>query len=202
MTWAITIVFLAAYYSAAIYFVRGVQLTTKNICICGAIIAMTVTLESIYITLPTGATICLCSPVPLMLLAVLVDKRLAFLSGWICGVIVLFLIPEWQLLNWAQFFVEHMVCLSCFGFAGVFGTDKRWKIMCGMLLSFAVMLTGHLLSGVLFFSQYAWKGWGAWGYSLVYNLSQNVPLCLLSGLIVLALPLGTLQKTLGKVCAA
>ena len=40
MTWAITIVFLAAYYSAAIYFVRGVQLTTKNICICGAIIAM------------------------------------------------------------------------------------------------------------------------------------------------------------------
>jgi thiamine transporter len=202
MTWAVTIVFLIAYYSAAIYFVRGVKLTTKNICICGVMTAMTVALESIYITLPTGATICLCSPVPLMLLAVLVDKRLTFISGWLSGVIVLFLVPEWQLLNWAQFFVEHMVCLSCFGFTGVFGTDKRWKILCGMLLSFAVMFTGHLLSGVLFFSQYAWQGWGAWGYSLMYNLSQNVPLCLLSGIIVMALPLGTMRKALGKAGAA
>ena len=54
------------------------------------------------------------------------------------------------------------------------------------------MFTGHLLSGVLFFSDYAWKGWGAWGYSLAYNLSQNVPLCLLPGVIVLLMPLGAM----------
>jgi thiamine transporter len=202
MIWAVTALFLLAYYAAAVYFVRGVHLTTKNICICGVVIAMTVALEAIYVTLPTGATICLCSPVPLMLLAILADKRLTFLSGWVCGVIVLFLIPEWRPVHWAQFFVEHMVCLSCFGLTGVFGTDKRWKILCGMLLSFAVMFTGHLLSGVLFFSDYAWKGWGAWGYSLVYNLSQNVPLCLLSGVIVMLMPLRAMQRSVRKLCAA
>jgi hypothetical protein len=96
------------------------------------VIAMTLVLESLYITLPTGATISLCSPVPLLLLAILVDGRLAVLSGWVCGVLVLFLVPEWRLVNWGQFFVEHMVCLSCLGFAGVFGTDRRWKILCGI----------------------------------------------------------------------
>jgi thiamine transporter len=57
------------------------------------------------------------------------------------------------------------------------------------------------LSGVLFFSDYAWKGWGAWGYSLAYNLSQNVPLCLLSGVIVLLMPLGAMRRSVRKLCA-
>jgi thiamine transporter len=202
MNQIITIAFVLLYYAAAIYLVRGVKLNVKNLCICGVMIAMTLVLESIYITLPTGATISLCSPVPLLLLAILVDDRLAIISGWVCGVLVLFMIPEWRLIHWGQFFVEHMVCLSCLGFAGVFGTDKRWKILCGILLASGIKFTGHLLSGVLFFSQYAWEGWGPWGYSLVYNLSQNVPLCVLSGIIVLALPLKSLKRALGEECRA
>jgi thiamine transporter len=182
--------------------VRGVPLHTRQLCICAAVIAMTLVLESLYITLPTGATISLCSPVPLLLLAILVDGRLAVLSGWVCGVLVLFLVPEWRLVNWGQFFVEHMVCLSCLGFAGVFGTDRRWKILCGIVLASAIKITGHLLSGVLFFSQNAWSGWGAWGYSLAYNLSQNIPLCVLSGAIVLMLPLKSMKRAIGEECGA
>lgn len=194
----ITIVFVLGYYAAALYLVRGVKLSTKNVCLCAVVVAMTLVLESIYLPLPTGATIPLCSPVPLLLLAILADGRLAVISGWICGVLVLFLLPEWQLVHWGQFFVEHMVCLSCLGFCSVFGTDRRWKILCGITLAFGIGLMGHLLSGVLFFSQNAWAGWGAWGYSLAYNLSQNIPLYILSGVIVLALPLGSLKKAVGK----
>ena len=56
----------------------------------------------------------------------------------------------------------------------------------------------HLLSGVLFFSQNAWEGWGAWGYSLSYNISQSIPLCVLSGIIVLTLPLKGLRRAAEK----
>ena len=194
----VTVAFTAAYYAVAIYMVRGIKLKTRDLSLCGIVIAMTVVLESIFITLPTGANIALLSPVPLFLLAILVDGRLAIISGWICGALVMLTVPEWRLVHWGQFFVEHMVCLSCLGFASVFGTDKRWKILCGIALASAIKIIGHTLSGVLFFSQNAPTGWGAWFYSLVYNLSQNIPLCALSAIVVLAIPLNSLRRAILK----
>ncbi len=40
----------------------------------------------------------------------------------------------------------------------------------GAALYIVVRYTSHVLSGAIFFSEYAWEGWGAWGYSFVYNL--------------------------------
>ncbi len=37
-----------------------------------------------------------------------------------------------------------------------------------------VRYVSHVLSGAIFFAEYAWAGWGAWPYSLVYNLSAIV----------------------------
>jgi thiamine transporter len=155
---------------------------------------MTLVLENIQIPLPTGATIPLCSPLPIMVLVIMTDHRLGFISGWVCGILAMLLIPVWQVVHWGQFFVEHMICFSCIGYISIFGADKRWKILCGLLLASFLKICGHLMSGVVFFSQNAWDGWGAWGYSLVYNLSQNVPLCVVCGIIVMALPLKTLRK--------
>ena len=56
-------------------------------------------------------------------------------------------------------------------YAGVFGRDKKWKVLCGVLLAIFLRFMGQMLSGVVFFSQNAWDGWGAWGYSITYHLS-------------------------------
>lgn len=193
-----TVVFLAAYFAVTIWLCRGVTIRTKDLCLCGLGIGLTLVLESIRVPLPTGATIPLASMVPLMLLAILCDYRLVFLSGWVCGILVAFIVPGWQPVHWGQVFAEHLVCFSCMGYVGIFGTDKRWKLLCGILLASVLKLVGHTLSGVIFFSQNAWDGWGAWGYSALYNISQNVPLCLISAVIVLALPLRTLKRAVGK----
>lgn len=202
--WVITIVFLVLYFGAAIWYLRGkkLRLGVQELCVCGIMTAMTLVLEMIRIPLPTGATMPLGSPIPLLLLAVLWDGRLAVLSGWVCAVLAIFLIPGWQPVHPMQILIEHMVCFSCLGFAGIFGTDRRWKVFCGILLASALKLCGHLFSGVLFFSQNAWEGWGAWGYSLGYNISQNVPLCIVSGIVVMALPLKALQRAVRKEAAA
>ena len=194
----ITIVFVLLFYAAALYCMRGVRLHTRNFGICGLVIALTLLLEMIRFPIPTGASISLCSPVPLFLLAILIDYRLAVLSGWACGILAVIFVPGWQPVHWGQFFVEHMVCFSCLGFAGIFGSGSRWKILCGLSLASVLKILGHLLSGVLFFSQNAWEGWGAWGYSLSYNISQNVPLCILSGAVILALPLKNLKNAIGR----
>lgn len=193
-----TVVFLVGYYGITCYLLRGVKIQTRDLCVAGVMIALTLILDSIRFPLPTGATISCASMVPLMLLAVLLDYRLAILSGWACGILAVFAIPAWQPVHWAQILVEHMICFSCLGYAGIFGSSKRWKLLCGILIASVLKICGHLLSGVIFFSQNAWEGWGAWGYSLMYNISQNIPLCLLSGAIVLALPLRNLKRAVRK----
>lgn len=198
MNTVIVCVFAVVYYSVTVFMLRGVRLDTKGLCISGIMIALTLLLDSIRFPLPTGATISLFSPVPLLLLAVLFDMRLAVLAGWACGVLSIFLNPAWQPVHWGQIFVEHLVCFSCLGYAGVFGREKKRDILCGIILASLISIIGHVLSGVLFFSQNAWEGWGAWGYSVSYNLSQNVPLYILSGVIILALPLKSLRRITEK----
>lgn len=194
----ITAVFTIGYLSVTLWLCRGIRLNAKALCLCGLACALTLVLESIMIPLPTGAAIPLGALIPLMLLALIYDYRLAFLSGWITGILVILLIPAWQPVHWAQLFVEHLVCFSCLGYAGIFGSHKRGRILVGMLLAIFLKFWGHVLSGVIFFSQNAWDGWGAWGYSLTYHLSSKIPEAILTMVIVSLLPLGTMRKALHK----
>ena len=194
----ITAVFTIGYLAITAWLCRGIKLNTRDLCLCGLTCALTIVLASMMIPLPTGAMITCGSWIPLVLLALICDHRLAFLSGWITGVLVIILIPAWQPVHWAQIFVEHLVCFSCLGYAGIFGSQKRGHILLGMLLAIFLKFWGHVLSGVIFFSQNAWDGWGAWGYSLTYHLSSKVPEGILTMVIVSLLPLGALRKALNK----
>ena len=172
--------------------------TTMQPLIGGIVCAMTLVLATIRIPLPTGSNITCGSWIPLMLLALLYDYRLSMLSGWVCGILAMILIPGWQAVHWAQIFVQQLVCFSCLGYAGVFGSDKRWKAICGMALAVAIRCFGHVISGVIFYSQNAWDGWGAWGYSLAFNLSSRLPEGILSILSVSVLPLTLMRRAIAR----
>ena len=90
------------------------------------------------------------------------------------------------------------MCFSCLGYAGILGSHKRGQLLLGMLLAIFLKFWGHVLSGVIFFSQNAWDGWDAWGYSLTYHLSAKIPEAILTMVIVSLLPLDTMRKALSK----
>ena len=194
ITSTVAILFAVGYLLATVWLCRGIRLTARDLCLGGIVCAMTLVLATIRIPLPTGSNITCGSWIPLMLLALLYDYRLSMLSGWVCGILAMILIPGWQAVHWAQIFVENMVCFSCLGYTGIFGTDKRWKILCGGVLGISLKFWAHVFSGVIFFSQNAWDGWGAWGYSLTYHLSSKVPEGIVSLAILMLLPLGALKK--------
>lgn len=194
ITSTVAILFAVGYLLATVWLCRGIRLTARDLCLGGIVCAMTLVLATIRIPLPTGASITCGSWIPLMLLAVVCDARLAFVSGWVCGILAMVLIPAWQPVHWAQIFVEHLVCFSCLGYTGIFGTDKRWKILCGGILAIFIKFWAHVFSGVIFFSQNAWDGWGAWGYRLTYHISSKIPEGIFSLVILMILPLGALQK--------
>ena len=114
----VTGIFTVGYLAVTLWLCRGVRLDARSLALGGITCALTLVLASLYIPLPTGSTITAGSMLPLMLLAVVYDYRLAFLTGWITGILALFLIPTWQPVHWAQIFVEHLVCFSCLGYAG------------------------------------------------------------------------------------
>ena len=192
----VTAVFAIVYLLVTIWLCRGVKLDARALSLGGVVCALTLVLATIRIPLPTGSNITCGSWIPLMLLALAYDYRLAMVTGWVCGILAMILIPGWQAVHWAQIFVQQLVCFSCLGYAGVFGTDKRWKMLCGMVVAVFIRCCGHVLSGVIFYSQNAWDGWGAWGYSLAYNLSSRLPEGVLSILIISLLPVGLMRRTL------
>ncbi|MBC5747500.1 energy-coupled thiamine transporter ThiT [Dysosmobacter sp. NSJ-60] len=191
----ITAVFAVVYLLATLGLCRGVKLDARALCLGGVVCALTLVLASIRVPLPTGSNITCGSWIPLMLLALVYDYRLSILTGWVCGLLAMILIPGWQAVHWAQIFVQQLVCFSCLGYAGIFGSEKRQKALCGMVLAVFLRCCGHVLSGVIFYSQNAWDGWGAWGYSLAYNLSSRLPEGILSIVIVSLLPLKLLRRS-------
>ena len=191
----VTGIFTVGYLAVTLWLCCGVRLDARSLALGGITCALTLVLASIRVPLPTGSNITCGSWIPLMLLALVYDYRLSILAGWVCGLLAMILIPGWQAVHWAQIFVQQLVCFSCLGYAGIFGSEKRQKALCGMVLAVFLRCCGHVLSGVIFYSQNAWDGWGAWGYSLAYNLSSRLPEGILSIVIVSLLPLKLLRRS-------
>ena len=194
---AVTTVFTVGYLAITFFLCRGLRLNVRSLCYGGLICAATLVLAYFLFYLPTGSAISPGSWIPLMLLALTYDWRLACVTGWVTGILAIFLLPGWAPVHWAQIPVEHLVAFSALGYAGIFGSDKKWKVLCGVLLAILLRFMGQMLSGVVFFSQNAWDGWGAWGYSITYHLSSKIPEGTATTLIMLALPLSTIKKAIG-----
>lgn len=194
---AVTTVFTVGYLAITFFLCRGLRLNVRSLCYGGLICAATLVLAYFLFYLPTGSAISPGSWIPLMLLALTYDWRLACVTGWVTGILAIFLLPGWAPVHWAQIPVEHLVAFSALGYAGIFGSDKKWKVLCGVLLAILLRFMGQMLSGVVFFSQNAWDGWGAWGYSITYHLSSKIPEGIATTAILLALPLNTIKKAIG-----
>ena len=189
----VSAVFTLVYLGLTMWLCRKFRFTARSLAVGALAIAMTLIMASIMIPLPTGSAITCGSWIPLMLIALCYDYRLAMVSGWLCGILSIAVLPGWAPVHWAQFFLEHLIAFSSLGYAGIFGSKKRAHILWGIALAVSIRFIAQVLSGVIFFSQNAPAGWGAWVYSLSYHISCKVPETIVSSLVLLALPLKRLS---------
>lgn len=129
MTNLIVAAFTLCYFAVTLFLCRGMRLSARDICLAGLMSAATLVLRCFLITLPNGSHISLGAMLPILLLSLLVNARVAFCAGWVTGLLAMLLLPDWQPVHWAQPFVEQLICFSALGYASVFGTDRRWKII-------------------------------------------------------------------------
>lgn len=90
-------------------------------------------------------------------------------AKWGCGAGALFsvskILLEGYILNPIQAILDYPLAFACVGLAALCGS--KWF---GVTLAAVSQTVCHVISGVLFFAQYAPEGQSPWVYSLLYNV--------------------------------
>lgn len=175
--------------------------STKMIAEGGIMIALATLLSYVKVyEAPQGGSITAGSMIPIMIFAIRWGVGPGIIVGGIYGVLQCILNP--QVYHIAQFFLDYPLAFACLGFVGIFNfkrekyTTKDYIVLIiGILLSVGGRFICHLLSGVIFFAEYA-GGQNPWIYSAGYQMSYLLPEFIISAVVmsILLKPLSKLRK--------
>lgn len=123
-----------------------------------------------FINMPQGGSITFFSMLPTMILSFIYGRGVGLTSGLLLG--GLKLLDGAVILNPFQFLLDYMLSNMCLGFSNIFGRKSRVRIFMGCLLAAVMCTMFNVLSGVLFYGEFAPEGMNVWVYSLIYNFSS------------------------------
>lgn len=143
------------------------KLSTKQLVFCAASVAlaMITSLMEIY-SFPFGGSITLFSMFFICFIGYLYGPSSGICTGFAYGILQLIIKP--YIYFPIQVLVDYPLAFGALGISGFF-----WKQKHGLIKGYIAGILGRyfftVLSGWLFFGEYAWDGWAALPYSLAYN---------------------------------
>lgn len=171
------------------------KFATKEIVMIAMFSAISFILYMIqFIRYPQGGGITLFSMLPTMLLAILYGREAGLTGGLIFG--LLKLLNGAYVVHPAQFLLDYILSNMALGLAGEFGREKKSDMFKGCLFASSLSVLISIISGVVYFGQYAPEGMNIVLYSCIYNISSAGVEGLLSSLILVLLPIKRFQKVL------
>lgn len=163
----------------------GKKLTAKQIAFCAMSIALATILSNIKLFhFPTGGSV--------TLLSMFVVTLPGFFFGPVAGIVtavsygVFRMIINPYILFPAQLVVDYLLAFGALGLSGFFSNAKNGLIK-GYIAGVLGRFVFSVISGWIFFGSYAWEGWGALPYSIVYNAIYMFSEAILT-VIVLLIP--------------
>jgi thiamine transporter len=127
--------------------------------------------------------------VPIFLLAFRRGLKAGVFTGLVVGMLQLLVNP--QIYYFAQVILDYPLAFALAGVAGAFAPTiqqnkgKRTILMVtGIFVGCLLRLVSHVLSGVIFFSEFAPEGMNAWMYSILYNGSFMVVIFFITSFVV------------------
>lgn len=148
---------------------RNRTFSARTIAEIGVAIALAAVLHLIKLwEMPQGGSITLGTMVPLFILSfrrgpavgVLAGALYGIFEGWILSGGRFFLTP-------VQVVLDYPLAFGVLGLAGFFPRSPAF----GVTVAAAARYLAHVVSGIVFFAQYAPKGQPVWLYSLGYNIT-------------------------------
>ena len=143
------------------------KITAKQLAFAAAAVALGTVLSNIKVfSFPFGGSITLLSMLVIALPGYWFDPIVGLLTGLAYGALQLIFDP--YILFPIQMITDYFLAFGALGLSGFFASSKN-----GLIKGYIAAILGRyffsVLSGWLFFGEYAWDGWAALPYSLVYN---------------------------------
>lgn len=164
---------------------KKIKLDTKIITRIGIALALATILHLVkLVDLPNGAgSINLGSMVPILIISFMYGPEIGMLTGFLFGVIYFIISP--YILHPIQVLFDYPLPFMAVGLAGFFKNNKLLGTTFGMFIRFIF----HFISGVLFFGEFAPKGWSPVLYSFIVNGSVVLGNLLVILIIISLLPI-------------
>lgn len=176
---------------------KGGKLTVKQLVFCAMSLALGTILSEIkIIDFPWGGSATLLSMLVICLPGYLFGLGAGLMTGVAYGILQILIDP--YILFPLQLVLDYLLAFGALGLSGLFASSKNGLIK-GYLTGVLGRYVFVVLSGCIFFAEYAWEGWPVFPYSLVYNGIYIFAEAAIT-LVVLAIPtvrsgIGMIKKT-------
>lgn len=177
------------------------QSKTKALVYGALCIALSFALSYVKLfSMPMGGSVTLCSMLPLMYYSYRFGLPKGLLAGLAYGFLQLMQKPE--VVHWAQLVLDYPLAFMLIALAGLTAnrsditSGAAWRLPLGVLIGGLARMVCHIITGAVFFGEYAPAGMNAWWYSFLYNagyLGLDTLICM----VVAAIP--PVNKTLLKL---
>lgn len=140
---------------------------TKRLVFCAMAIALSTVTSMLKIySFPFGGSVTLFSMLFICLTGYLYGPAAGILTGAAYGILQFLIEPYFY--TPIQVLVDYLFAFSALGLSGFF-RNSRHGLIKGYLIGIFGRYIFTVISGWIFFGEYAWEGWNALPYSLVYN---------------------------------
>ena len=164
-------------------------LTVKQLIFC----AMSVLSNIKLFEFPFGGSITLLSMLVICLPGYWFGLGAGLLTGTAYGILQLLIDP--YVLYPMQLLIDYPLAFGALGLSGLFSNSK-FGLIKGYLVGVAGRYVFAVISGFVFFAEYAWEGWSPLPYSLVYN---GIYLAAEAAITVIILAIPPVQKAFARV---
>lgn len=185
--------------AAAMFFAKrnsnqSSKLSIRELAFCAMAIALGTVLSNLKLMdFPWGGSVTLLSMLVICLPGYWFGLGAGLMTGVAYGVLQLLIDP--YVLYPMQLVVDYLLAFGALGLSGLF-TNAKNGIFKGYLAGVLGRYVFAVISGWIFFGSYAWEGWAALPYSLVYNGIYIFAEAAIT-LIVLAIP--AVRKMLSRL---
>ncbi len=140
---------------------------TKQLVFCAMAIALSMVTSMVKVfSFPFGGSITLFSMLPICLIGYIYGPATGIITGMAYGILQFVIEP--YMLTPIQVLVDYPLAFGALGLAGFFH-DAKGGLVKGYLLGILGRYIFAVISGWIFFGEYAWDGWAALPYSCAYN---------------------------------
>ena len=179
---------------SSIKVLRGYKFNPKSMTVIGIMATITNLLNPVkLVPFPQGGGFSLLSVLPIMILSIIYGMEEALLCAIIVAALQAILKPPFFPLQLPLDYFGSMMALA---FTPMFGVVKKFNLTLGATLAGLLSIWFSVLSGVVFFGEFAPEGMNIWKYSIGYNFLGYGVEVLLSIIVLNLLPLNSFKKIL------